>query len=528
MGKKAYFWLLVILIIAAFFRLWNIDEIPPGLYPDEAINGNNAREALENLDFKVFYPENNGREGLYMNIVAGSLRLFGNEPWAIRIVSALFGIFTVLGIYFLTKELFGNQEGKRVALFAAFLLAVSFWHINFSRIGFRAIMAPFFLVWSSYFLFAMINAIRKPGAAQRPWPEFYAAAGGIFFGLGFHSYIAYRIAPFLFIVPFIKGWKEYKYGKCFLCLFALFLFFAMIAALPLGYYFLQHPDDFLGRTAQVSIFSSPNPLKDLGSNVIKTIGMFFWQGDYNWRHNIAGERQLWWPVSILFLIGLFTSFRKTGFLFLWLFVFMIPVVISNEGIPHALRAIALIPPVMILAALGLEWILHNIRAKIEATAKRFPSYSHQLLRIKKELVLLLFVFFLSAISHAFNQYFLRWGGSPHVMDAFSERYVAIGKYLNTLPEDVSKYVIVNVDGVDVRGMPIPAQTVMFITHGQKNISYILPQEISQLQQNGQMQGEKQIVMLEENNVLRKKLKEIFPEIQFKQAPGYLLIGKITN
>lgn len=551
MGKRVYFWLLIILIIASFFRLWNITTTPPGLYPDEAINGNNAREALENWNFNVFYPENNGREGLYMNIVASSLALFGNEPWAIRIISALFGILTVLGIYFLAKELLGDPDGKRVALFAAFLLAVSFWHINFSRIGFRAIMAPFFLVWSFYFLFGMIRKLREKGNNSFSLqPELFAIISGIFFGLGFHSYIAYRIAPLLLIVPLLRGWKEYKYGdsiskdsKCFPCLFALFLFFAMITALPLGYYFLQNPDDFLGRTAQVSIFSSTNPIKDLGSNTIKTIGMFFWQGDYNWRHNFAGAPQLWWPVGILFLTGFLITLRKFfnrrsiilnlfttshGFLFLWFLIFMMPVITSNEGIPHALRAIILIPPTMIFAALGLEWIRRNIRARIEAAEKRFPHYSFQLLRIKKELVLLLFVFFLSAISHAFNQYFFRWGESPYVADAFSERYVAIGKYLNTLPEDISKYVIVNVGGVDVRGIPISAQTVMFITYGQKNISYIVPQEINQLQLDTKVSDEKRIVMLEEKSALRAKLKEILPRIQFESAPGYLLIGKITK
>jgi hypothetical protein len=31
--------LLIILGIACFFRLWQLDTVPPGLYPDEAING---------------------------------------------------------------------------------------------------------------------------------------------------------------------------------------------------------------------------------------------------------------------------------------------------------------------------------------------------------------------------------------------------------------------------------------------------------------------------------------------------------
>jgi len=115
MNKKSIA-LILILIIAAFFRLYNITPpaggLPPGLYPDEAMNGNNALEAISTGQYKIFYPENNGREGLFMNIQAVFLKilmpLFNNapEPWMLRLASAFFGILTVLGIYFLAKELF--------------------------------------------------------------------------------------------------------------------------------------------------------------------------------------------------------------------------------------------------------------------------------------------------------------------------------------------------------------------------------------------------------------------------------------
>src|SRR3989344_9433642 len=97
--------MLGVMIIAAFFRFWQITETPPGLYPDEAMNGTNAQEAIRTGDYKIFYPENNGREGLFINIQSLSLRIFGNEPWALRVVSAIFGILTVLGLYLMTREL---------------------------------------------------------------------------------------------------------------------------------------------------------------------------------------------------------------------------------------------------------------------------------------------------------------------------------------------------------------------------------------------------------------------------------------
>src|SRR3989339_53620 len=158
----------IVVALAAFFRLYDLKNVPPGLYPDEAMNGNNALETLRTGEYKIFYPENNGREGLFINIQAAFLGFLESsgvspaQPWALRFPSAIFGILTVLGLYFLTKELFslsvilprqftatvlasgylrrGPAESgiqshiELIALLSSFFLAVSFWHINFSRV----------------------------------------------------------------------------------------------------------------------------------------------------------------------------------------------------------------------------------------------------------------------------------------------------------------------------------------------------------------------------------------------------------
>ena len=84
MTRKELALILVILALGIFLRFYLITQIPPGLYPDEAANGNNATEALKTGAFKVFYPENNGREGLFINIQAASIWLFGEHAWALR------------------------------------------------------------------------------------------------------------------------------------------------------------------------------------------------------------------------------------------------------------------------------------------------------------------------------------------------------------------------------------------------------------------------------------------------------------
>lgn len=475
--KHSYWLFGLILIIAGTLRLANIKNAPPGLYPDEAMNGNNALEALETGEFKVFYPENNGREGLFINILAGSVALFGNEPWALRIPSAIFGILTVIGIYFLARELFKNE---RVALLAAFLTATSFWHIVFSRIAFRAIMAPFFLVWATYFALLALRKSKNTPAARYLT---IAAVGGLFLGAGLHSYIAYRIMPLIFLALIPFHWKEKK----FYAVAAVFALFALVAFLPLGIYFLNNPQDFFGRTTQISVFDADSPLKEIALNTIKTIGMFFVAGDYNWRHNFAGRPELYWPVSVLFAIGaaytLITLFRKQSWkpggqaeplllLSLWFGFAMAPVVISNEGIPHALRAILMIPPVFIFAAVGGVKLYHFLSEQIKSRA---------LLKFGAFLLFTLLTF------EAYHTYFIKWATNSETKGAFTEKYVAIGKEINDLPRETPKIVVVKAGGVDVRGIPMPAQTTMFITGSftergrkAKNISYVSPQQFESL------------------------------------------------
>jgi predicted membrane-bound mannosyltransferase len=142
--------LLGIIGIAIFFRFYQLELVPPGLYPDVAINGTDAIESLKTGQFKLFYPGNNGREGLFIWFDALSIYLFGAGIYALKFPAALAGTLTVIGLYLLGKELFG-KKGENAALLASFFLAVSFWPVNFSRIGFRAILVPLCLVFAFYF-----------------------------------------------------------------------------------------------------------------------------------------------------------------------------------------------------------------------------------------------------------------------------------------------------------------------------------------------------------------------------------------
>ena len=466
--------LIVILIIATFLRFHHFASTPPGLYPDEAIDGNNAVEVAETGHFQSFYIEDNGREGLYVNIIALLYKAFPHdEPWLIRLPAAIAGVLTVWGVYLLTAELFGASTG----LLAAFLIATNFWHINFSRIGFRAILAPLLLVWAFYFF---IRSLREESNKKKAFA--YATLAGIIYSLGFYTYIAYRITPLLFLlfIPFFKRsqnfWKKT----------AVFIIITFIVAAPIGWYFAQHPADFFGRTSEISVTNSGNPVGTLAMNIFKTALMFNFRGDENWRHNVSGAPELFWPVGILFLAGIFFGIRAirknvreknmpalfaNSLVFLWFVLALLPEAASNEGIPHALRSILAIPPVMIIAAQG------GVRI-FEFMKNAGKKYSARIVAC---------LFFVAVAGFAYYDYFIVWAQNPNVPGAFNADYVAIGRAINALPVTMPKYVIVSAGGVTIRGIPTPAETTMFITHSftasdaaARNIRYLLPNEIASI------------------------------------------------
>lgn len=502
-------WILILILVVAFaFRFWDIQLIPPGLYPDEAINGNNALIALETGDYKIFYPENNGREGLFINIQALFLKLFGAEPWVLRTVSAGFGLLTVLGLYLLARLLFNWQ----IASIASFYLAVSFWHVVFSRIGFRAIMVPFLIVWGFYFLWR--------GLRDFKFKSF--ALSGLFLGLGFHTYIAFRFVPFIIVLVLPAYWlkikKDYGHEKYihlrneFLRRFALFFLVAFFAALPILYYFWQNPNDFIGRGGQISIFEAEKPIKEFFKSLGLALASFNFAGDFNWRHNYAGSPLLFWPVGVFFVIGfiksIFKMFKKLKehshlavlhvLLFSWFFIMLLPSALTREGIPHALRLIGVLPVVMILAAEGTWWffetLIHWYREKdIHPLESPYKKEKEARLFVGAALILLL-----ASIGFVeYDKYFNKWAKRPEVQDAFSADFTRMGKQINQLQRsdlsskvgtpaeasDLPIYIVVNTDGVLVDGIPMPAQTVMFITQTytkkrqeDKKIFYILPGE----------------------------------------------------
>lgn len=456
-NKLEYVFLLFILALALSVRMVNIEGAPGGVYPDEAVNGMDAYKAYAGeQEMKWFYPDNNGREGLYINLIALTYPLFGVSVFGLKFWSIIFGVLTVLGTYFLAKELF---RSRRAALVAAFLIAVSFWSINFSRIAFRAIVLAPVLLFSIYFLFV--------GLRTKRWLPF--AVGGFIFGIGLHTYIAFRIAPAILIALFVAAWlSRTRFIQTYWKHTVIFIAFSVLSALPMLWTFYEHPEFIRSRTGNVSVFSPEvnggKPFLTLAKSLGLSFVKYNFVGDMNWRHNYPPYPVLNPVIGISFLIGCVmllkqffhllykrlkrgerdTRLEAAVLLLAWFFVMHAPEFLTAEGLPHALRAIGALPAVYLIATLPFIWLLTSGR-----TAHADPEKAGMLSRHSwrcdrfSKIATHLFVFSLLLFVGVFNivKYHVFWANEGAQHRSFESNLMEISRYIHALPQDTPVYFV---------------------------------------------------------------------------------------
>jgi 4-amino-4-deoxy-L-arabinose transferase-like glycosyltransferase len=132
-----------IFLVGLGLRLYRLPEFPAGLHYDEAANGLDALDMLAGAR-SVFFERNYGREPLFIYLQAIAVEVLGATPFALRLTSALIGAATVPAVYWMVREAFWrtSRSPRWLAFWSALFIATSYWHLNFSRIGYRAIMVP--------------------------------------------------------------------------------------------------------------------------------------------------------------------------------------------------------------------------------------------------------------------------------------------------------------------------------------------------------------------------------------------------
>lgn len=503
--KKIVLGLLFAILIAAFaLRVTNIENIPSGIYPDEAQNGIDAQEANATGNYKLFYENNQGREGLFINIQAMSIKYLGHTTFALKLPSIIFGTLTVLGVFLLTFELF---QSYAAALIGSYFIAFSYWAINFSRIGFRAIMVPFILTFAFYFLFK--------GLRTKKLHDFVIA--GFIYGLGLHTYIAFRVSPLVLIVLLISliiTRKKFlaEYWK-HIFVFAIAMFVA--SAPMLLDFFVCNPHHYESRTSHISILNPEVNKGRLPILLTRTIGLsiqkYFAVGDLNMRHNYSPYPLLNPIVGISFLIGfvyifirffhfIYARFKNNvrdkrldiyAFLLIWFFALLIPEFLANEGNPHALRAIGTLPVVIIIAIIPFMWII-----------KKYHSYGHSFK-----------IFIISALIFAFafigiidtTKYFFFFANNPKQHQAFEANLKEVSNYIRTLPESSEKYIVTG---------SMQRLTIKYLNPDLPNTYYIYPGEINSISPSEKNNFSIIFTSSDWNTI--NATRDMFPSIKFEE------------
>jgi 4-amino-4-deoxy-L-arabinose transferase-like glycosyltransferase len=246
--------LLLILLLAAFLRLFKLGQIsPPGFNQDEAVNAWNAWCLLKTgkdqtgASWPIFYLRTFGSNNtpLYIYSMIPFLAAGGLSIWTARFVSVFFGILCVSVIYYIGCRLFD----RRVGLMAALLLALNPWHLNLSRWAIEAGICPLLgIVPLAVLLWAGMPLSNN----ERPVPKpLIAALAGAITGICCYGYWAARIfiPAFLVLLALVNlpEWLRCLKTRKGLSAVTAFIVGFLIFFGPLAWQHIFHPEGIARR-----------------------------------------------------------------------------------------------------------------------------------------------------------------------------------------------------------------------------------------------------------------------------------------
>lgn len=376
--------LFIILILASILRLTKIDSVPISPDWDEVSLGYNAYSILQTGkdEYGKFLPVvlrsyDDYKPALYSYLAIPAISLLGLNVQAVRIPSAFFGVLAVLGTFLLVRELFKRND---LALLSSFLLAISPWHIQFSRVAFESSIGLTFNIFAALFF---LKGLKRP---------VLLIVSAALMALNLYVYQSEKVfTPLLLLILIVVFRKEFlKIPKKFI---VSAIFVGLLISLPMVFYLFTNKNS-LERARGVSIFSGEYPIGEAkktlddeknndklgfifdnrrvfyGKQIISGYLSHF---DFNWlfirgdiaRHHAPDMGLLYIFELPFLLIGIYLLFKgdyKKGrnLIFLWFLIAPIPASITS-GVPHAIRTLNFLPTFQIFTALGLIYVFSKLK-----------------------------------------------------------------------------------------------------------------------------------------------------------------------
>ena len=417
--------LIMTVVIGAVFRFLHLASIPPGLYNTTATIGLQALALIHHGRWPGFNAGSNYAP-LWVVLQALPVKLLGPTLLALRLWPAVLGTLAVATTWLWARAWFG----LRVAWMSALLMAVTPWAVTLTRDGSSVALVPF-LVTLTLWLATLLW--HRPHLGQS-----VALALALLLDL-LAGPLGWTIAVTVATMGLVQGLKEHKlklknraYATLAVILAAGIAVCGALAAT--SHQALRQLPQALGLVA--------NPMT-LGANLLKVLVMLNVSGDQNFRHNLAGEPMLNAFVGLALVAGLLVGIsrlheRRYRLLFAILGATLIPAVVSTTGVPNAAHAAALMPGILVLAAIGASYLL-------ELWYATFPINSAARTAGQAAILVLLAL----TVFQGYTQYFRAWAASAEVYAAYDEDAVAMAVYLKTTPFNGARYVVAPAEQVPV-------------------------------------------------------------------------------
>lgn len=388
---KNNFWLILILVLAFSLRIFKVTLIPPSLNWDETSIGYNAYSILKTGrdewgEFMPVHFKSFGEYKLPAQIYASipAIAIFGLNEFGVRITPVIYGTLTVLLLYFLVLEMLKRKD---VALLSAFLLAVSPWHIQLTRGSFESSFSLFWFVMAVWFL---VKGLKKP---------MWIVASMVPFAVSIYTYNTARVFTpmFLFVFYLINAkfiLKNFKYTflgfVTFLVLALPIVPFVLSGGASARYKLVSITDDkgLIPRIEERRNLSTLPPFLTKLIHNRYTYNTFYFTKNYvahftpdflfingagHRQHHVQGVGQLYWIQAPFLIYGLYLLFKqKDGqslkVLLTWLLLAFVPVSMTNDSIPNALRTLIAVPVYQILTAIGFFGVWQIVKGKKQKMA----------------------------------------------------------------------------------------------------------------------------------------------------------------